>query len=197
MQLRCPSGKFAVGVNLSIETPTQMEAPRNAGRTPSSPLLLRLVAAGLGLALVIAASVVFVNFWRSNETHSLQVPAYLQGVPDETATVQALAAVDKATMPEDCAIVRSDPARTLPTPYQRCAWVPGDGPAQVDYNLNWNAGFNGPPPYREGLSFRAGGLEPRQPDTCVKHLGGSWWAYMEPNFPQYVCPASFLFQGAP
>lgn len=102
-----------------------------------------------------------------------------------------------ATRPETCTTVRNDPTGALPTPYQRCAWVPGDGPPEVDYNLDLNAGFDGPPPYAQGLSFTASGVAPREPDSCVKHLGGSWWAYMLPNPPEYVCPPSFQFQGAP
>jgi hypothetical protein len=181
---------------LSIETPTRLELPRGP-RSSTTAFVVKLGMFGLGLALVIVASVVFVNLWRSLQTHPLQVPAYLEHAPTANATGHALAALDRATTPENCTIVQRDPNRTLPTPYRRCAWVPGNGPSEVDYDLNWNAGFNGPPPYGEGLSFRAGGLEPREPDSCIKHLGGSWWAYMEPNPPQYVCPPSFQFQGAP
>ena len=182
---------------MSIETSVQPSQPPVKPRMSTPRLVVLVVAATLGLAFTIVVSIVALNIWRSFETHPLAVPPYLQHTPGSLATRQARQLLTTASQPENCVTVRHDP-NGLPAPYQRCAWVPGNGgPPQVDYSFHWNSDFSGPPPYLQGLSFTLGGTEPHEPDTCVRHLGGSWWAYTAPNEPQYVCPASFQFQGAP
>lgn len=115
------------------------------------------------------------------------VPGYLQHAPGSAATAQSrpLATVGGH---ESCVIVRHDPIHILPTPYQRCVGWFGGG--QVDYGVPANG------PWRNGLVFSPGGSEPVDPDSCLRHLDGPWWATVSTGDPAYPCPFSFEFEGA-
>jgi hypothetical protein len=166
-------------------------------RTPRLKLE-RLIVLGLIVtpaSLFVITSVLGV--WPQG--YPMAVPSYFQREPSAAATRSAQGAIKSATPQGDCTIVTNDPVGILPTPYQRCSWVGGLG-AQVDYVLNWDGaptvGGAASPFGRHGLSFRLDGADPVDADTCVKHLGGQWWAFMPEGDPGGdVCPDSFHLQG--
>lgn len=120
----------------------------------------------------------------------LGVPGYLVHAPGAAATAQAR--LLSTSTHETCVTVRHDPLHILPTPYIRCTGAMGGG--QVDYTMNWGAKQ---PAQESGFVFNLGASEPNDPDSCLRHLSGSWWAYMSFGDPESPCPFSFELHGAP
>jgi hypothetical protein len=113
-------------------------------------------------------------------------PAVLQHAPAVAATRQAREALSVAKANWTCVIIRHDSTGPLPTPFLRCA-----NRSEVSYLVDWN----GQQFY--GFLFSLGTTEPYYPDSCVRHLGGAWWANMWPGDPAKPCAPSFSFEGGP
>jgi hypothetical protein len=170
---------IAVGVaGIAILERDSLIFTRQVASTRAVIILVTLIAAG---SLVYSS-------WG--------VPSYLQYSPSPAATQAAAMVLRTLTKGSQCVIVRHDTTDLLPTPYQRCAWSGPGGSVQVDYLVNWNQGLTTPSEY--GFSYSPGD-EPGEPDTCVEHVEGAWWAVMgeSSDDPSNPCPFSFQFQGAP
>lgn len=120
-----------------------------------------------------------------------QAPSYLNDLPRLQASQQAALALGSATLRGHCIIVRHGDAGPLPTPFQRCAEQLYSGPPQVEYTTNWASGILN----KSGFVYRPGAVQPDEPDTCVKHVGGAWWAWMDPGNADGACASGFQSMG--
>jgi len=143
-------------------------------------------AISFGIAIVLITGVA--TWLTSASLVGPPVPSYLQAAPDAAATAEASHAVGSAPSSESCDIVRSRTSLDLPNPYQRCVSASG-----VVYSIQWTSSAE------NGLIFAPNAVTPSAPDTCIRHLGGAWWAYMSEGNQgeERVCANSFTFQGGP
>lgn len=134
------------------------------------------------------------------EQRGPSIPRWLTVVPTAAATREAGSLL--AAGAADCVTVTMSHISPLAPPYKRCVFD-----NEVDY-------LSARPPGNYGYVFHPGAkltfdpqdpttvmpstTVPGGPDSCIRHLEGSWWVTMgEGNPDGKICAAGFLFVEAP
>jgi hypothetical protein len=163
---------------------------------PYQPRRRSPVAVVICAILAAVASVIGIAIWRwTVGPGGIPVPTYLGRHPSAAATAQALGLLRTASLHGNCVTVRHDQLRLLPTPYQRCAYGPRS--PEVDYLVQWTDSSADTSDVFAGFIFSPAPGLPDVPDSCVRHVVGSWWANMSEATPEQPCASSFTFVPAP